>query len=225
MQIKLNNTMVEIITQRSTRARKSLDMEFTASDQLLIILPTAKDINLKDILQKNKTMLERKHREYLKRVRILEHDKILINGEPRTLIIQPKQPKKVELTQNKLTIHTNRQRPEPILKQWMTQQTQTKIEEIQQKYKLEPPKHLEIVDTARWGYVKKQTIHINNQLIALPLPLQEFITVHEHLHLQHMNHGPTFQTKLREKIPNYPTREYELKKYLALDFNKEITQQ
>lgn len=59
---------------------------------------------------------------------------------------------------------------------------------------------------------------INNQLITLPIRLQEFIVIHEHLHLQHMNHGALFQTKLSEIIPDYTIREQELSKYIALEW-------
>ena len=220
MHINLNNTEIQVITQRRTRARKTLDMEFTSKTQLLITLPTTQEIDLETILKQNRTLLARKHQEYLKRTKVLEDNQLLIDGTPRKLIIETQTPEKgINLTDTTITIHTTGQQPGPILKEWMTQQTRKRIQTIQQKHSLETPEHLRIVDTARWGYVRDKTIHINNQLTTLPPPLQEFITVHEHLHLQHMNHGPIFQAKLREKIPNYPTLEYELKKYLALDYN------
>ena len=61
-------------------------------------------------------------------------------------------------------------------------------------------------------------VRMNNQLVTLPPRLQEFIVVHEHLHLEHMNHGRTFQSKLSELISDYPIRERELTKYIALNF-------
>ncbi len=98
----------------------------------------------------------------------------------------------------------------------MTEQTEALVESIQIGYGLEIPAHLRIVDTARWGYVRDKTIHINSQLITLPRRLQEFTVIHEHLHLQHMNHGAIFQSKLSEKISDHTLREQELTKYIAL---------
>jgi len=221
MQIKLNDVDVEVITQRSSRARKSIDLEFTRRDQLLVILPTAKEIDLEAIIQRNMTLLARKHREYLKRVKVFDDGKILIDGKPREIIIDTESSEKgVTLTDDKLIIRTCGKLPETILKQWLTEQTRFKVEEIRQKYDLETPAHLRIVDTKRWGYVRDQTIHINNQLATLPPELQEYITVHEHLHLQHMNHGATFQAKIREHIPDYLIRERELLNYIALNQNE-----
>ena len=33
-----------------------------------------------------------------------------------------------------------------------------------------------------------------------------------------MNHGPTFQRKLKELIPDYASKEHILTKYLAMDY-------
>ena len=88
MQINLNNTEIQVITQRSTRSRKTLDMEFTSKTQLLITLPTTQEIDLETILKQNRTLLARKHQEYLKRTKVLEDNQLLIDGKPRKLIIE-----------------------------------------------------------------------------------------------------------------------------------------
>lgn len=209
LKINLNGVNVRIITARSVRARKTFDFEFTVRDELKVILPTAMEIDLEAIINKNLSMLERKHEEYLTRIPVFQDRKLLIKGEPHELVIEKTGSRKeVIFSDNQIVIHTSGEnRPEPILKQWMTKQTQSIIDSIQKTYALEVPAHLRIVDTARWGYLRDKTIHINNQLVTLPPRLQEFIVVHEHLHLQHMNHGAMFQTKLSEKILDYPIRE------------------
>lgn len=221
MKINLNGVDVRVITARSSRARKTVDLEFTARDELKVILPTALDVDVDKILGQNWMTLIRKHKEYLTRIPVYRGGKLLVNGEPHEFVVDKTGDKKeVILTETQILVRTcGDNRPEPILKQWMTEQTNALVKSIQKTYDLEVPAHLRIVDTARWGYVRDKTIHINNQLVTLPSKLQEFIIIHEHLHLQHMNHGATFQTKLRETIPDYPTREQELTKYIAFDFN------
>jgi len=220
MEIKLNGTTVKVITQRSTRAKKTLDMEFTAPDVLKVTIPTATDVDLEAILKRNHRMLERKHKDFLTRKPVLFNGKLLVDGKPHELTINRSGKNKgVELSETTIIINTGGNRPGPVLKQWMTEQTRKRVEQIQLEHDLNKPDNLRIVDTARWGYVKDQAIHINNQLVTLPPRLQEFIVVHEHLHLAHMNHGRTFQSKLSELIPDYPIREHELTQYIALDFS------
>jgi len=49
------------------------------------------------------------------------------------------------------------------------------------------------------------TVSFNPEVLAQPAAFQEYVIVHELLHLKVPNHGKLFKTLLRAYIPNYET--------------------
>jgi predicted metal-dependent hydrolase len=55
------------------------------------------------------------------------------------------------------------------------------------------------------------TIHLNVQLIKLPLRLLDYVVVHELAHLRELNHSPAFWNVVGSVCPNYKKLRSELK--------------
>lgn len=66
-----------------------------------------------------------------------------------------------------------------------------------------------------WGvcYPKKQCITLNTRLARLPLPLAEYVVLHELVHFIHPNHGAQFHVEMLCRMPDYKQRRRELKLY------------
>ncbi len=65
----------------------------------------------------------------------------------------------------------------------------------------------------QWGCcTARGTIRLNRQLIKLPLPLIDYVVVHELAHLKEMNHSPAFWKVVSSVCPNYANLRRELKR-------------
>lgn len=64
----------------------------------------------------------------------------------------------------------------------------------------------------QWGCCTAHgTVHLNVQLIKLPVHLIDYVVVHELAHLREMNHSAAFWELVAQACPEYVTRRAELK--------------
>jgi len=61
---------------------------------------------------------------------------------------------------------------------------------------------------SRWGscMVHKREIHISHRLKGAPLPLVEYVVIHELCHLKEPNHGRRFWRQVAQACPDYRER-------------------
>jgi len=64
----------------------------------------------------------------------------------------------------------------------------------------------------QWGSCTTQgTLRFNWQLIKMPLPLIDYVVVHELAHLIQMNHSQAFWREVEKVFPDYLERRKELR--------------
>ena len=223
--ITIDGEEIQISTQPSNAAR-SLDIEFKPGE-IIIKIPRGQQIDIDTILTKRKPLLIRKYREAVSKIRLLDGDTIHIRGKPHPITTnqtqEPPEPR-VEIHRKTLTVHVKEmENPSATLKKWITQQTQTLIDETIEKHRehLETqPKKTRIQDTPQWGYANKRGELVYNwQLHTLPPDLAEYIILHEAVHLHHFHHQKGFHHKLETLIPDHHQREKQLQRYIAIPTN------
>ena len=70
---------------------------------------------------------------------------------------------------------------------------------------------------SRWGSCSRRgTISLNWRLIQTPLHVQDYIILHELMHLRQMNHSPRFWREVKSVCPNYEAAEIWLKQNVSL---------
>jgi predicted metal-dependent hydrolase len=70
---------------------------------------------------------------------------------------------------------------------------------------------------SRWGSCSlRGTISLNWRLIQTPAFVQDYILIHEIMHLREMNHSSRFWQKVERACPNYETAERWLKQHSSL---------
>jgi hypothetical protein len=59
-------------------------------------------------------------------------------------------------------------------------------------------------NTSNWGSCSsKGNINLNLNLMRVPVPLQDYILLHELTHLRHPNHGPAFHAELERLLADH----------------------
>lgn len=69
--------------------------------------------------------------------------------------------------------------------------------------------------TSRWGSCnpKKGYINLNLSLIKMPRGVIEYVALHEMIHFFHYNHDKKFYAMMSEKMPDWQSRERELREW------------
>ena len=69
--------------------------------------------------------------------------------------------------------------------------------------------------TSRWGSCnpKKGYINLNLSLIKMPRRMIEYVALHEMIHFFHYNHDKKFYAMMSEKMPDWQSRERELREW------------
>lgn len=223
--ITIDGEQVPVSTQPSN-ARRSVDIEFKPGE-IIVRIPRGQQVDLETILTRKRDLITRKYREATSKIRLLDVDSIHIRGRPYRIVtketLDPPEPR-VKLDGNTLMVNVKeKENPNIILKNWITQQTHRLIDKTlqRQREKLGTlPEKTRIQDTARWGYCnKKGEIVYNWQLATLPPDLAEYVILHEAVHLHHFHHQRGFHRKLETIIPDYRQRERRLQRYLAIPIN------
>ncbi|MDL2216087.1 M48 family metallopeptidase [Ruminococcaceae bacterium OttesenSCG-928-N02] len=52
---------------------------------------------------------------------------------------------------------------------------------------------------------------LNTRLFVKPIPLQEYVALHELVHFAHPNHGPEFHAEMARLMPDYKQRRRQLR--------------
>ena len=223
--IKVNGNEIRVTVKTNERARKTVNIEYKSEEELVVSIPGNQEVNIEALLGKHRDLIERKYRDYLSKVRILEGDVILYKGKPHLIQIEQRKDSNgipVEPEEASIIIRASeRENPYTLLKKWMTKETRDLIKGTTAKYSsqiTETPVRVSVTDTQRWGYCRKnKSIVFNWQLIALPPELAEFVILHEYVHLSHLNHQKGFHRKMTSIISDYNQREKELQKYIAIE--------
>ena len=220
----IDGKQIRFSIQPSQRARKTLEVKFVSSDEVVVRYPHNRDLDVEALLEKHRTTIERSYRQYLSQMRILDGDILLVGGVHHKIILH----KTVDAPAERVLVHDGtltinvREEEDPsiLLREWIKGRTRKIVDKVVEKHSddLGYPSRTFVTETARWGYCRKNgEVIINWQLSCLPLMLAEFVILHELVHLQVLNHQNEFHTKMLKLMPDYQAREYDLRYYLTIE--------
>jgi len=100
-----------------------------------------------------------------------------------------------------------------------------KLIEEQNKYYQFPFSSVKIKKTTtRWGSCSsKGNLNFNYHIVHLPLPLAEYLVVHELCHLKEHNHSHRFWKLVSQVIPDYKERRKQLRHISFEEYHKEFS--
>ncbi|OEH86460.1 hypothetical protein BHU72_13660 [Desulfuribacillus stibiiarsenatis] len=105
-----------------------------------------------------------------------------------------------------------------LLKQWYILQGQTILKDRLELYcplmHVQPKSVTFKEQKKRWGSCTSNgVIYLNWRLMTAPLPLLDYVLVHELAHLKHMNHSKDFWSFVQTIIPDYKQKRKSLKDF------------
>ena len=203
---------------RTGTSKRYVYFHFKPNLELEIIMPQSSKLRVEDIIQKKKTLIERKYTELTNRKKVYDDNKLMYKGKYYNIKVLPSSDgkSKVKVQGDEILVFANNNEDKmPIIRQWMKCQTvqylRRNITKYAKKFGINISKFY-VWDTKGWGYCnKKGQLVFNWQLIALPRELIEYVVNHEITHLLEFNHSINFHKRLASLCPDYRGKENRLK--------------
>lgn len=230
MQLYIEYGTKVIPFQLEYRKRKTMEIRIKPPEEILVVAP--KGISKENVIkavQGKADWIVKKLSEYesLKN-RKLEKDYIdgesflyLGNNYPLQIIEAKYKIPRVMFEENAIKVYIRSVEDENIkkaLEKWYRDRALEvivqRIKYYQQYFKVSPTSIVVKEQKRRWGScTSKRKILFNWKLIMAPLPVIDYVVVHEMCHLVHMNHSKDFWNLVESILPDYKER----KKWLKLN--------
>lgn len=227
--IQVNGREVEY-KLRQGNSRRFVTLKFLSEDELEIILPVERTIDIEALLKKKSLLIERKHSEFLTRQKILNKeqeavrkDKLLLFGKFYDVEVYKSEKYAISLDDRKIRIRMPesgkpRSREYEYLRKWIRGELLKTLTNFLREYErvMKAPIGKVYIKNqkTRWAsYSPKRNIHFNIKLAALPRRIIEYIVIHELAHAKQPNHNRKFWYIVEEFCPDYKKRKQELKEY------------
>lgn len=151
---------------------------------------------------------------------------IHVRGETLTLAIERSLFEDVVQTQNRLLVaapETDPMQVRRILTQWYSEQAHELFSQVLAGYAELPwlngklPPWGQRYMRSQWGSCSARgRLSLNTHLVKTPVPLVEYVVLHELCHLKHHNHGKRFHGLVEMYMPDWRSRSKELQKYMPI---------
>lgn len=209
-------------TLRQGNSRKYITLKFLSEDELEIILPKERTVDIDALLEKKAELIERKLSEYT-RHEIAQENKLLLFGKFYNIEINKSEDYKISLEDQKIRIRM----PKSIkakdveyeyLRKWIRNRLQEILHDLLHSYTREMKTSINKIyiknQKTRWAsHSPNHNVNFNIKLAALPKKIIEYVVIHELAHNTHRNHGKKFWLTVKKFCPDYKERRHRLKKY------------
>lgn len=151
---------------------------------------------------------------------------IHLRGQALTLAVEPSLFESVVHTDSKLLVsapQTDAMQVRRLVTQWYAEQAQLLFDEVLGSYvelpwlhgTLPPWRHRYM--RSQWGSCSvRGRLSLNTHLVKTPVPLVEYVVLHELCHLKHHNHGKRFHGLVEKYMPDWRSRSAELQKFMPI---------
>jgi len=218
LNIKEENLQIEYSVKLSHS--RYIYLRFKPDSKLEVVLPFYSSKNAEEIIKEKSSWIIKKYKELLQRKKVFDGKMLLIDGQYYQIASVLSNNEEIEMMDGYLIIRTNRQNIIPIIKSWMKNRTEAYLmmnlpfyaEKLDVKFTC-----FTVKDIGKWGYCnKKHELFFNLQLSALSKELEDYILLHELLHIIEFNHSKRFHKLIDTHCPNHRELEKALNQIVAL---------
>jgi len=210
-------------TLRQGNSKQYVTLKFLSEDELEIILPKKRIVNIEALLKKKVALIQRKHYEYMQAS--TQEDNIMLFGKfYKTEINKNSTEYSISLEDNKLTVNLPKSvKAKDAEYEYLRKWTRRQLLEILDDYlsiyerKMQAPINKVYIKNqkTRWGsHTPKHNLNFNIKLAALPKKLIEYIVIHELAHTIEPRHNKKFWYIVEKFCPDYKERKQELTRHL-----------
>lgn len=213
--IALGTELIGYSVKRSRRRRGSFSISIDESGLRIGVPWRASARWIEDVLRRHERWILRKLAEWQeRRAPVMQWEDgsvLMLLGEPITLVYSGLASKPERHNERLLIPSSRRLEAAAIVKAWLCEQA---LGCFGQRIAHYAP-HMDVYPAelglsnarTRWGSCHRNgKILVNWRLVQMPLPLVDYVVVHELAHLHEMNHSPRFWRAVANVLPNYAVR-------------------
>ena len=206
-------------TLRQGNSRQYVTLKFLSEDELEIILPKKRIVDIEALLKKKAALIQRKHYEYMQAS--IQQDQLLLFGKfYQTEINKNSTEYSISLEHNKLRVGLpksvkTKDAEYEYLKKWTKRQLLEILDDYLSIYqrKMQAPINKVYIKNqkTRWAsHTPKHNLNFNIKLAALPKAVIEYIVIHELAHTTEPRHNKKFWFTVEKFCPDYRERKQKL---------------
>jgi predicted metal-dependent hydrolase len=213
--IALGNELIGYTVKRSGRRRGSFSISIDESGLRIGVPWQASARWIEDVLRRHERWIVRKLAEWRKRRAPVMHWEdgavLMFLGEPITLLYSGFTLKPERQDERLLVPTSRRLEAADVVKGWLREQAlgcfAQRIAHYASRMDVHPAELRLSNARTRWGSCHRNgKILVNWRLVQMPLPLVDYVVVHELAHLREMNHSPRFWRAVAGVLPDYAAR-------------------
>jgi predicted metal-dependent hydrolase len=221
--VEIGKTGIEYSVVKGT-SRTYTYFRFRPDLTLEVILPRGKRVNIEEELREKASWIHIEYDRLSKLRRVLTQNSVMFNGNPLKIIYSDDPADRLvpNIAGGKVNAHsTDRKRIKELVRRWFLKESSAYV--VRKAGELAPtigvrPKRVDIREIGKWGYCTRDgRLSFSWQLIALPERLQEYVVIHEMVHLVEFNHSRAFKAKMAALCPDFRERERELDRFVPYD--------
>jgi predicted metal-dependent hydrolase len=213
------------IDQLIRSRRKTIALIVTPEGKLVVRAPLrATKVQIQAALDRHAVWIQSKQQEALQLQaqhlpkRYQEGEKFWYLGEQYTLQITASASKPLSFSSGFILARQSLPAAGTIFTEWYRQQARQVIGERVKRYAQQYGYRVERIRfgsaRTRWGSCSSRgTLSFTWRLVMAPLPVIDYVILHELAHLEHPNHSPAFWGRVKQLVPDYKQQIAWLKQY------------
>ncbi len=210
------------------RKRKTMLIRIENNGDVLVLAPMGmNDSTLFELLERKRDWIRRERLMLAKRQKLSSAYKledggvVLFLGKPCQICLTHHERKQCEIERKGSKINVSVPQEcdwKQVVRTWYREQARGILTDAVDRYStimnVHPGRISIREQKTRWGSCSsKKNLNFNWKIVMAPLPVLEYLVVHEMCHLVHPDHSPRFWSEVRRFMPDYQSRRDWLKRY------------